>query len=162
MTFLMVDRANQDTSAAKGVSERLNEMFIAAMLLTGCTERAERAVVDAIDALGEDDISGHMVLQATIRAAVTPGLTADEEGPWQPQPAVSWLPIQLRRVLLLPRDLRHAFVLRLLLGMPRDQCSRLLELDDGKLDEHVRQAAIFLAQRHSYAAGSRWAQHSTV
>ena len=149
MTFLTVAGANQDTLDANGVSKGLNEMFIAAILLTGCTERAERAVVEVIETLGEDDVSGDMVLQVTIRAAVKPEMMADEEGPRQPQPTVSWLPIQLRRVLLLPRALRQAFVLRLLLGMPRDQCSRLLQLDDGKFDEHVRQAAIFLGQRHS-------------
>ena len=86
-------------------------------------------------------------MQATIRAALKQETMADEESPRQAQPAVSWLPIQLRRVLLLPRNLRQPFVLRLLLGMPGDQCSRLLQLDDAKLDEQVRQAAIFLAQR---------------
>jgi hypothetical protein len=146
MTFLTADRANQDTSDANGVGQGLNEMFIAAILLTGCTERAERAVVEGIE-LGEDDLSKHMVLQATIRAAVKPEMMDDEAGPSQPQQAVSWLPIQLQRVLLLPRDLRHAFVLRLLLGLPRDQCSRLLHLDDGKLDERVGEAATVLAQR---------------
>jgi len=162
MTFLTVARANQDTLDANGVSKVLNEMFIAAILLTGCTERAERAVVEAIETLGEDDVSEHMVLQATIRAAVKPEMMADEESPRQPQPTVSRLPIQLRQVLLLPRDLRQAFVLRLLLGMPRDQCSRLLRLDGGKLDEHVGQAAIFLGQRHSLTDRPRWAQHSTL
>ncbi|MCU1301918.1 MAG: hypothetical protein JWQ87_2202 [Candidatus Sulfotelmatobacter sp.] len=147
MTFLTVDGANRYTSNANGVSEGLNEMFIAAILLTGCTERAERAVVEGIETLGEDDVSVHTVLQTIIRAAVNPEMMADEEGLRQSQPAVSWLPIQLQRVLLLPRDLRHAFVLRLLLGLPRDQCSRLLQPDDGKLDERVGDAATFLAQR---------------
>jgi hypothetical protein len=150
MTFLTVDKAHQETLAANRVSESLNEIFTAAILLTGSAERAECAVLEGIETLGEDDVSEHMVLQATIRAAVKPEMMADEESPWEPQPAVSWLPIQLRRVLVLPLDLRHAFVLRLLLGLPRDQCSRLLQLDDGTLDEHVGQAAIVLAQRHSF------------
>ena len=78
MTFLTVAGANQDTLDANGVSKGLNEMFIAAILLTGCTERAERAVVEVIETLGEDDVSGDMVLQATIRAAVKPEIMADE------------------------------------------------------------------------------------
>ncbi len=106
MTFLTVDTADQDTVGADGVSKGLNEVFIAAILLAGCSEQAERAVVEAIETLG------------------------DEEGPRQPPPTVSWLPIQLRGVLLLPRDLRHAFVLRLLLALP---------------------------QRHSFTDRSRWA-----
>jgi hypothetical protein len=155
MTFLTVEKAYQDPLDANGVSESLNETFTAAILLTGSAELAECAVLAGIEALGADDVSEHMVLQATIRAALNPELMADEEGPWDPQLGVSWLPIQLRRVLLLPRDLRHAFVLRLLLGLPRDQCSRLLQLDGGKLDEHVGQAATFLAQRDSFTDRSR-------
>jgi hypothetical protein len=149
MTFLTVAGANQDTLDANGVSKGLDEVFIAAILLTGCTEGAERVVVEAIETLGDDEISEDMVLQATISGAVKPEMMTNEECPRQPQPTVSWLPIQLRRVLLLPSDLRQAFVLRLLLGMPRDQCARLLQLDGGKLDEHVGQAAIFLGRRHS-------------
>jgi len=162
MIFLTVAGPNQETLSASGVSTGLNEIFIAAILLTGCTERAERAVVDGIETLGEDGISEDTVLQATIRAALKQETMADEESPRQAQPAVSWLPIQLRRVLLLPRNLRQPFVLRLLLGMPGDQCSRLLQLDDAKLDEQVRQAAIFLAQRDSVTGCSRWVEHSTL
>jgi hypothetical protein len=155
MTFLTANTANQDTVHANGVNKSLDEVFIAAILLAGCTEQAERVVVEAIETLGDDEISEDMLLQATISAAVKPEMMADEEGPRQPQPTVSWLPIQLRRVLLLPKDLRQAFVLRLLLGMTSDQCSRLLQLDDGKLDEHVRQAAIFLGQGLSFTAHPR-------
>ena len=45
------------------------EVFIAAVLLTGSADRAERAVVEGIETLAGDDVSEHMVLQATIRAA---------------------------------------------------------------------------------------------
>ena len=54
MIFLTVAGPNQETLSASGVSTGLNEIFIAAILLTGCTERAERAVVDGIETLGED------------------------------------------------------------------------------------------------------------
>jgi hypothetical protein len=154
MTFLTVEKAYQDTLDAIGVSEGLNETFTAAILLTGSAERAECAVLKGIETLG-DDVSETMVLQATIRAALKPEMTADEEGPSGPQPGAAWLPIQLRRVLLLPRNFRQAFVLRLLLGLPRDQCSQLLQLDDGTLDEHVGQAATLLAQKRSFTGRSR-------
>jgi hypothetical protein len=162
MTFLTVERANQNTADGNGVSKALDEVFIAAILLTGCTELAERAVGEAIETLGDNEISEDMVLRGTISAAVTPEMMAGNEGSRQPQPTVSWLPVPLRRVLLLPRNLRQAFVLRLLLGMPRDRCSQLLRLDERKLDEHVRQAAIFLSQGHSFTDRPRWAQHSTL
>ena len=61
MTFLTVDRATQDTVDANGVSKGLDEVFIAAILLAGSTEQAERAVVEAIAALGGDETSGDVV-----------------------------------------------------------------------------------------------------
>ena len=83
MTFLTVDTANQDTVDANGVSKGLDEVFIAAILLTGCAEQAERAVVEAIQTLGDDEISEDMVLQAII-SGVKPEMIADDEGPRQP------------------------------------------------------------------------------
>jgi hypothetical protein len=45
MTLLTVDRVNQDNLDANGFSESLNEMFTAAVLLTGSAERAECALL---------------------------------------------------------------------------------------------------------------------
>jgi hypothetical protein len=149
MTFLTVDVADQDMLDAHGVSESLNEMFTVAILLTGNADRAECAVLEGIETLDRGPAPAGAVFQATIRAAITPAMTPDEEEARQDLPGVSWLPIELQRVLLLPKCLRHVFVLRLLLGLPRDQCSQLLQLDDEKLDERVGQSAHFLAQRHS-------------
>ena len=49
MTFLTVDTANQDTVKLNGVSKGLDGVFIAAILLTGSAEQAERAVVETIE-----------------------------------------------------------------------------------------------------------------
>jgi len=81
MTFLTVDTANQDTVKLNGVSKGLDGVFIAAILLTGSAEQAERAVVETIETLGGDEISEHMVWQATVSAAVKPEMMAGEEGP---------------------------------------------------------------------------------
>jgi len=151
MTCLAVDKAHRNTLDAIGVSESLNEMFTTSLLLTGSAERAERAVLEGIETMGQDHVSAHVVLKATIRAAVAPEVMTGREAFWEREPAVSRLPIELRRVLLLPTFLRHAFVLRLLLGLPRDECSRLLQLDAGALDAHVVSAAVALA--HMKAPG---------
>jgi hypothetical protein len=155
MTFLTVDVTDQDTLDANGVGESLNEMFTVAILLTGNADRAECAVLEGIKTLDRGPVSAGAVFQATIRAAITQAMMPGEEEAREHLPGVSWLPIELQRVLLLPKGLRHVFVLRLLLGLPRDQCSRLLQLDDGTLDERVARSAIFLAQRHHFMDSSR-------
>lgn len=149
MTFLTVDVADQGTLDANGVSESLNEMFTAAILLTGNADRAECAVLKGVETLDRGPASAGTAFHATIRAAMTPAMTCEEEVRQDPA-GVSWLPIELQRVLLLPKDLRHVFVLRLVLGLPRNQCSRLLRMDDRTLDEHVVRSAIFLAQRQVF------------
>ncbi len=147
MTFLTVDATDQDTLDANGVGESLNEMFTVAILLTVNADRAECAVLEGLKTLGRGPVSKAAVFQATLRAAITQAMTPGEEEAREHVVGVSWLPIELQRVLLLPKGLRHVFVLRLLLRLPRDQCSRLLQLDDKTLDERVARSAIFLAQR---------------
>jgi hypothetical protein len=155
MTCLAVDKAHRNTLDATGVSEGFNEIFTTSLLLTGSAERAERAVLKGIETLSQDRLSADVVLRATIRAAVAPEVTTGKETVSERELVVSRLPIELRRVLLLPRSLRHAFVLRLLLGLPRDECLRLLQLDDGKLDAHVVSAAVALANMEAPEINNR-------
>jgi hypothetical protein len=150
MKCLKIDVSDQNTLDANGVSKSLNEIFTVALLLTGNPARAEFALLDGIETLDRGDASAGAVMQATIRAAITSETNSGKEESREHLPGVSWLPLELQQVMLLPKGLRHVFVLRLLLGLPRDQCSQLLQLDDRKLDERVGQSANFLAQRHSF------------
>ena len=56
------------------------------------------------------------------------------------------LPAELQRVLLLPRDLRQCFVLRLLMGLPRERCAQLLGVDIAQVKHMTAMAAIELAE----------------
>ncbi len=146
MTFLTVDRADGDsTLETNSMSEALQQTFTAALLLTGNSERAERSVLEAIRTRGQDQLSAHGVFEAAIRIAVSPELRAEPERSGEQEPPIPWLPVELQHVLVLPKDFRHAFVLRLLLGLHRSQCSRLLHLEGGELDKHVVSAVLALA-----------------
>ncbi len=147
MTFLTAGATDQDMLDVNGVNESLNEMFTVAILLTGSADRAECSVLEGLKTLDRGPVSKAAVFEAIIRAAITPATMPGEEKAREPLVGVSWLPIELQRVLLLLSDLRHVFVLRLLLGLPRDQCSRVLQLDNETLDERFARSAIFLAQR---------------
>jgi hypothetical protein len=138
------DRDRDGTVSANSACDVLHKIFTAALLLTGSAARAERAVVEAIETL-MDHVSASSIFQATIRIAVSPQIIGGAELSGEQELPASWLPLELQRVLLLPRDDRHAFVLRLLLGLSRNQCSRLLHVEDGELDKRIVSAALALA-----------------
>jgi hypothetical protein len=58
--------------------------------------------------------------------------------------ASSMLPFELRPVLHLPLALRHCFVLRFLVSVPREACARLLHLEIRQVDERARTAMLEL------------------
>ncbi len=66
---------------------------------------------------------------------------------------VSFLPAELRQVLQLPARLRQAFVLRVLLAMPRELSAHLLDLDPIELDRSTGLAAKTLAAALCYSEG---------
>jgi len=158
MTFLTAGATDQDMLDANGVEESPNEMFTVAILLTGSADRAECSVLEGLKILDRGPASKAAVLEAIVRAAITPAMMPGEEEGQKLLVGASWLPIALQRVLRLPKGLRHVFVLRLLLGLPRDQCLRLLQLET--LDERFAPSAVFLAQWR-LSNSFRWAQRST-
>ncbi len=145
MTFLTAGATDQDMLDANGVEESPNEMFTVAILLTGSADRAECSVLEGLKILDRGPASKAAVLEAIVRAAITPAMMPGEEEGQKLLVGASWLPVALQRVLRLPKGLRHVFVLRLLLGLPRDQCLRLLQFDDETLDDRFARSAIFLA-----------------
>ncbi len=54
------------------------------------------------------------------------------------------LPFELRRVLHLQAALRRCYVLRSLVGLPREACGRLLRLEIRQIDEWARTAMLEL------------------
>jgi hypothetical protein len=131
--------------------------FRTALLLTGNIRRAEDAVLEAIQnsdnfsleaAQDSDNFSDDALLRAAIVAAMhkTP-VTRQPEDLDSP-----FLPIELRRVLLLPTELRHCLVLRILASLSRSRCAQLLNLSIAKVDERTCEALRALAQRDQVVA----------
>jgi len=126
-------------------SECLRTAFLTAILLTGSVRQAETAVLEGIRSLNIDAASEEEILRTSAAAALharqryrrRPGETAQSS---------SLVPGELRRVLQLPSNLRHCFVLRFLIAMPREFCAQLLGLDASALDRDTWMAARALAQ----------------
>jgi hypothetical protein len=147
MMFLRSDQGDAvRTLDTNSLSDALHEMFTGALLLTGSSVRAERSVVEAIGTAIPCNVSASAVFEAAIRIAATPEVIDGEERSCEQEPPVSWLPPELRRVMLLSKTDREAFVLRLLLGFPRDRCSQLLQLEDADIDERIVSAVLALAR----------------
>src|SRR5258708_4400749 len=92
--------------------DALPNAFCMALLLTENVEAAEAAVLDGIDAQELDRISGDSLLLATAKSAVRRRI----EIPKQSE-GLSFLPFELRRLLLLAPNYRDCFVLWALIGL---------------------------------------------
>ncbi len=116
--------------------EDLDRAFMAALLLTASVEGAESAVSVGIAAMDEHHLSGETLLRESIRAAL-----ADETVGCRR----TGLPSELWRVSCLPRSLRSAFVLRILLNLPRAVCARMLDSHGDDVDIRIHEAVRVLA-----------------
>ncbi len=103
--------------------DALPNAFCMALLLTENVEAAEAAVLDGIDAQELDRISGDSLLLATAKSAVRRRI----EIPKQSE-GLSFLPFELRRLLLLAPNYRDCFVLWALIGLNAELCSGILHL----------------------------------
>jgi len=125
-------------------NEALGRTFITALLLTGSAERAEAAVFEGIQVMERGKVSDEtLLLQGTMSASIAAranGPRAEEQ-----EYASSLLPVELRRVLRLLPDFRRGFVLRVLVGLSREVCARMLQTEIQHIDELVYVAARALA-----------------
>jgi hypothetical protein len=134
--------------------DTLSRAFVTALLLTGSVERAETAVSENVTLFDCEDPSAEALLQGVAESSIPPrGLTS------QPRPAElarasSVLPFELQRVLRLAPDLRNCFVLRVLSGLSREVCSRVLQLEIHQIDADTCSAILALPfVQESRAAG---------
>jgi DNA-directed RNA polymerase specialized sigma24 family protein len=111
--------------------------FITALLLSGNTAGAEDAVLDGIGSSGSRENSRDELLDGAVRRA----LQQEESGD-----VASWLPPELQRVLLLPRQLRQCFVLRVLIGLTGERCASLLGMDVKSVENATLLAIVEHAQ----------------
>ncbi|HTS27310.1 MAG TPA: sigma factor-like helix-turn-helix DNA-binding protein [Bryobacteraceae bacterium] len=101
-----------------------------AHLLTASLQQAERAVSKAIDGFDPEVDTADTLFRNTIRAAV-------QSPPVQSQATEPVGPVELHAVLGLPENLRRCFVLRVLAGLPRAACARLLNLNAASVNENT-------------------------
>jgi hypothetical protein len=124
------------------MQEALKRSFITALLLTGSAGLAETAVMEGIAWMDPNRVSDENLFEATLAASM---LTNSQEGVEERERASSMLPAPLARVLRLSTELRHCYVLRVLAGLPREVCSRLLRIETYRIDGLACAAAGILA-----------------
>ena len=118
----------------------VDKAYITALLLTASAKRAEAALLAATRAAIFDSAPGEVLIRGAVNAAVEPPSETSEQLPEDLEHASSMLPFELRRVLHLSQALRQCFVLRFLVGLPREVCARLLHLEIRQVDERARAA----------------------
>ncbi len=125
-------------------NQAISRGFRATLLLTGSLAQAEGAMLDAVHSLGHEEEPDDALFLRAIKAAITAGRQASARVQ-DFDLASSVLPLELRRVLRLPLDLRHCFVLRFLAGFSREDCAKILHLKMERVDDGVCAAAQALA-----------------
>jgi DNA-directed RNA polymerase specialized sigma24 family protein len=125
--------------------QALSKIFVTALLLTGNAKQAEGAVVEVIRRLDFDDASDEALLRSTVDASLERRDVIPQLPPDALERASPALPLELRNVLHLSPELRRCFVLRVLIGLPREVCARLLHLGVGEVDERTCNASLSLA-----------------
>jgi hypothetical protein len=113
------------------LEKALDEAFRAALILTGRIDAAEAAVSDAIDA-SAPALSGEALLVETAKAAVR------RRDLFRARPdASSILPVELQALSLLAPSRRDCFVLRILMRLDAELCSRILALSQREVEEEL-------------------------
>jgi hypothetical protein len=104
-------------------SDEFGRTFTIMTLLTGSAREAEAAMLDAIGRMCPGRVSKKELFLACAKAAIA-SRRAPEASP-DTEDASAFFPRELKRILLLPGNLRHCFVLRLLAGLSGEECERL-------------------------------------
>lgn len=121
--------------------------FLAAYLLVRSERLAEAALYEAIESLDPDRVISMLPrLLAEASLKIRPG---QPEGPVA---APAWIGSELRAVFDLSQPLRDCFVMRILLGIPRETCSFLMKTDGLIVDRYAGLAAMSLSERNMTVA----------
>ncbi len=120
--------------------KELDRIFLTTLLLTSNVEDAEASMLEAIDR----QTRGRPLLETTIEVAIR-RKSNFIDGDLSRLSAPLSIPIELRRVLLLPAQQRQCFVLLTLVGMPVYLCSDLLRLAEIEVKGNAVSAAVSLA-----------------
>jgi DNA-directed RNA polymerase specialized sigma24 family protein len=138
------ERASRTAVAPQDLHDMVSKAFLTALLLTGSAERAEAAILEGNAARDLDSTPNEGLFRGAVNAAIELYSETSEQPPEDLEHASCMLPFELRRVLHLPPALRHCFVLRFLVGLPREVCAQLLHLEIHQVDERARTAVLEL------------------
>jgi hypothetical protein len=134
--------------------ESLENAFIAGLLLTGSIEQAETAILESVRMTCPDDVFGETLFRRAVHYAIDPQIKVSGQPQKEVDRAASILPFELRCVLKLSKNLRYCYVLRILVGLPREVCAWLLHLDISQVEQRTCAAMLELPliQQREYQA----------
>jgi hypothetical protein len=127
-------------------NEPICAAFTAAILLTGSVHAAEAALLCVIRSAGAGELSGAELQNKVAVWAIGSRGSEPRRSPEELARVSRLLPAELRNVLLLPRNLRYCFVLRLLMTLPREMCARLLNRESAAIERDTCLAARAVAR----------------
>jgi DNA-directed RNA polymerase specialized sigma24 family protein len=132
MNYRLTETGTCETERCNGhVTSRA---FLAAHLLTANAEQAESAVMEAIASWDPDDDCEEALFERVLNIALR-GQPSDV-----PDSPASFLPAELQAVVHLSPQLRRCFVLRILVGLSRQACARLLHWESRQVDQYTSAA----------------------
>jgi DNA-directed RNA polymerase specialized sigma24 family protein len=135
-------RQEQEFTADRAVNNQaiakiLRRSFLTARLILGNSTQAEKTVMEAISVWNPDEEDEEQLFRITLRTAVQSRITGPSAVSDDKCTDDSSLPVELRRVTeLSPPEIRHCFVLRVLVGLPSHVCAQMLHLDIHQLDQY--------------------------
>ena len=115
----------------------ISRAFLTAHLLTANRKQAESAVLEAILHCDLEAGTEEAFLYRVAYAAIQVQVEYESSNVGEPVPAESLPPVELQAVLDLSPQLRRCFVLRVLVGLPRQVCARLLHLSVLIVDQYT-------------------------
>ncbi len=126
------------------IHETLENAFIAGLLLTGSVERAESAILESVRISCPDDLFSEALFRRVVHYSINQQVETPTAHERDLDRAESILPFELRCVLRLSLNLRYCYVLRILVGLPREVCAWLLQMDSSQIDEYTCAAILEL------------------
>jgi hypothetical protein len=138
-----VSRGTAIEAGSLVIDNCLSRVFVAAYLLTSSAKQAEAVAAESIRKLDIDAIRRGRLSWKAVRGVIARG-TPEAEQTLGGQPL--GLPVELLRVSRLSSHLRQAYVLRVLMAMPRHYCAGLLRIHAEQLDANCSLAAQELAR----------------
>jgi hypothetical protein len=130
----------------------LERSFTTALLLTASAGRAEAAVLEGIRVVDAFELSDAALFRETLAASME--ANSQKAPAAELEYASSLLPLDLRPLLRLSRDLRSCFVLRVLVGLSREVCARMLRIGIRQIDELVCDSVQALARGTGQGPGA--------